>query len=342
MLRARVLIIKYSEGRKAQISLVGRNTTFQMRGFLLAIILLNFFSKHSIAQALTWESEDLENTFYYPEKKEIKNNNIKFKIDSNIYHYRGYWIEAFDFKGRLIGSFDHSIDSFVNPYIYIEKVDTLLRLRQRDKKKTLYMVEKFIYDKSGKIIQFDRFRDDFLIDGKLVLDRTVFFYEDGKISDKLSYGLNSIGELSADFNILTNKMNLESIKHYSYKRTQLNSYIFISELMGDKNFRDVDTFVYDKKDRIIKYKNFAKRGYVIDKAAGKNLSIVEEYKYVKDSVHIHYYTTMSDPIDDSNGEIRNEEFSVRIIDKNGLEQKNLKGKTKENLKIYDRMHYIFY
>lgn len=137
-------------------------------------------------------------------------------------------------------------------------------------------------------------------------------------------------------------MNLSSVNHYSYKKTQLNSYIFISQLVGEKSFRDVDTFVYDKKDRIIKHKNFAKRGYVIDKAAGKNLGSGEEYTYVKDSVYIHHYTTMSDPLSDSNGEIRNEEFSVRIIAKNGLEQKNLMGITKENLKIYDRMGYIFY
>jgi hypothetical protein len=291
---------------------------------------------------LTWESEDLENKFYYPEKKEIKTNNIKFKIDSNIYSSRGYWIYAFDHKGRLIGSFDHSIDSFINPYQYVEKDDTLLRLRYTDKDKTIYSVEKFIYNKNGQIIQFDRFIYFFISDRKLELSRTIFSYENGKVSKKLSYRLTTIEKLSANFNISTKKMKLFSAKNYIYKQTKLGSYIIVSELMGDKDFRNVDTLIYDIQGRLSKHKSFAKRGYLFENFAANNVSRIEDYRYSRDSVYIHKYTSITPSFDHSNLEISDEEYMIRIIDKNGLEQKNLKGTTRQKLRDYDRMNYINY
>lgn len=308
-----------------------------MRVFILTIILLNLFSKQCIAQALTWESEDLENKFYYPEKKEIKDNNIKFKIDSNIYSSRGYWIEAFDLKGRIIGSFDHSVDSLSNPYKYIEKGDTLLRVRLSDRDASMYMLERFIYNTKGKIIQFDRFYDD-ILDERLELNRTVFYYEKDTVIAKLMYSLKTKGKLTQNYTVETENMKLWSAKYYTYQRTKLYSLMIVQENAGKADFRDIDTFKYDNKHRLIKHVNFTKKAYVIHDATANDVKTVETYKYKNDSIFIQSYSTSSLNTQTES----NIDYKIRIFNKEGLEIKNFHGFTKDKIELYDRMGYIYY
>lgn len=301
-------------------------------------IILSFLACQSFGQALTWEGEDLENTFYYPSKTVFKNNRVKFKIDSNIYQLpRGYWVEAFDKQGRLIGSFSHPVDSFSNPYRYIEGGDTLLRIRLRDRDASIYMLERFIYNSQGKIIQFDRFHD-VMLDEQLELNRTIFYYEKDKVASKLMYSLKTKGKLTQNYAIETKNMNLWSAKYYSYQRAKLFSLMIVKEKAGDFDFRDIDTFKYDNKNRLIRHVNFSRKASVMHDATADNVKRVEICGYKNDSVLIESYSTSSlNTLAESNAD-----YKIRIFNKEGLEIKNFHGYTKEKIELYDRMRYIYY
>jgi hypothetical protein len=305
----------------------------------LIIIFFSVLAIQSFGQALTWEGEDLENKFYYPSKKVIKDNGVRFKIDSNIYQLPGgYWVEAFDKQGRIIGSFSHSVDSFSNPYKYIEKGDTLLRVRLRDGDATIYMIERFIYNIKAQILQFDRFHDDFLSEGTLQLYRTLFFYENDKVAAKLMYSLETKGKLTEDYTIETNSMKLWSVKQYTYKRTKLHSLMIVQEKAGKPDFRDIDTFMYDNKQRLVKHTNFAKSAYFLHNSVVNDVKTIESYEYKNDSVFIQSYTTNS-----LNSQEQSDiDYKIRIFNKEGLEIKNYHGYKKEKIELYDRMRYVYY
>jgi hypothetical protein len=309
---------------------------------LLFIILFSSTSLVGLTQALTWESEDLENKFYYPSKKVYIDNNVKYKIDSNINQLpRGYWVEAFDKQGRLIGSFSHPVDSFSNPYKYVDRGDTLLRIRVRDRDATIYMLERFIYNDKGQISQFDRIYDD-ILDEQLEVSRTVFFYEKDIVVAKLRYSLNKKGELTENFTVDTDSMKLWSAKYYTYKQFKLHSLTIVKENAGKKDFRDIDTFTYDNKNRLISHVNFAKTAYVIHEATAKNVKYVETYDYKNDSVIIKSYWTSSLTHANGTQDQGLVEYEIKIFNKSGLEIKNFRGQTKQSVKPYDRIEYIHY
>ena len=313
----------------------------RMRLKTLLIILL--ISKTSFSQLLSWEGEDLENKFYYPSKKVFIDNKVKFKIDSNIYSLpRGYTIEAFDEKGRLIGLFNHSIDSFINPYQYIEKGDTLICIRRRNRDNSIYMLEKFIYNSSGQIIQFDRFIDDFSSKGTLEFNRTIFYYENSNVSDKLRYSLNGKDTLTINTNITTYSMKLWSVKHYTYQKAKSKNIMVITECIGNKDFRSVDTFEYDKLNRLLLHTNFAKSAYLFCSYRASNVRRIEKYNYRNDSVLIKSYTTTEAIPPSNSSEEQDLNFRIEIYSKNGLELRNYHGYKQDKIEIYDRIKYLYY
>jgi hypothetical protein len=114
--------------------------------------------------------------------------------------------------------------------------------------------------------------------------------------------------------------------------------MIVKENAGKPDFRDIDTFKYDNKNRLLRHVNFAKKAYVMHDATANDVKYVEVYRYKNDSVFIQSYNTSSlQTLPESNVD-----YKIRIFNKQGLEIRNLHGYKKDKIELYDRIKYIDY
>jgi hypothetical protein len=221
----------------------------------------NLFQK---AIQIDWYFDrEVEEDKYYPENKFVRENKIYLKIDSSEFSKpHGYWMNAYDKKGRLICETFTKMSDLENPFIYIEKADTLFRFKYRSGKK-LYSVERFIYNKKGKIVRYEECRNWYGYKDAFTVSIDLFFYSrNGSLESKLHYYKDKYsGVLNENLQIDLQDVKITDGIHYQKIKNQNGTKTIVgNHIIGKLENRFTDTIVFDRNNRLLAYNNFVKSG----------------------------------------------------------------------------------
>jgi len=284
---------------------------------------------------------------YYPENKLIKQQKIKFIIDSSDFHLpTKVYIKGYDTLGRLIGEFNYDIKKFDNPFIYRKINDTLYRLRYRANTTELYSLEKFVYNKQGKILQYLICCDYYFKKDNFTVELEDFYYDQNILQSKLRYYKGDYnGIINEKIKIAATDLELTDAISYSYKIFKGNKIVIGKQNVGKQEWRETDTALLDKKNRIIKFNSFAKMAS-LGCPVGNNVNKVTEYKYSDTSLTITSYTTHCiAPLSDFKCfqyEKMNEDKTVIIFDKSNKKIKEYSIYNDGERKLVSRYFYLYY
>lgn len=186
---------------------------------------------------------------FYPCKIEYKKNQIKSIVDTfghGSYHFK----KEFDTLGRLTSWYYVENTSRTN-YRYDINNDTLIKYHSSPTylNGAPYQVEKFVYNKSNKIIYFLNYHKH-TIDSSTDVEMIKFFYNQrNQLTDILEYRNPKYPKpFTINFCINDSLLELRNVTNFTYdKRNNIST---LRELFGDPEFRKVDSFFYDKNNRI--------------------------------------------------------------------------------------------
>jgi len=186
---------------------------------------------------------------FYPNKIEYKKNKVKSIVDTfghGINHYK----KEFDTLGRQTSWYYIENTSRTN-FRYEIKNDTLFKYHYcptylNDEP---YQIEKYAYNKVNQIIYYLNCHKHTNDNGTDV-EMTNFYYNDrNKLTEMLDYKNSTYpGTFNIEMHIEDSLLELRNVTNFSYNRR--NNISVLKELYGDPEFRKIDSFFYDKSNRI--------------------------------------------------------------------------------------------
>lgn len=231
---------------------------------------------------------------YSPVNKLVKKNRIRYIVDSSRFITPGNFdIEIYDTLGRLIGKTYRPIDSFDNPYIYRIAGDTTFRLKYNKDRTKLNCFERFVLNKKEQIVSYLDCCNYYFEKDNYYVGYEEFFYDE---KDRLKTWLRFFkqdypGEIS-DKNIINPiDLQLNEVIYFTYQTMRNGNKLVIGKhALGNPEWRETDSTIYDKQNRIIHFNSFAKRG-AIGEMVHDNLNRITKYVYKGDSLTITNYAT---------------------------------------------------
>src|SRR6266700_1007993 len=209
---------------------------------LLPVIIQSLIYLYSFAQ-----ENELDK--YYPPQKVIQKNGVKRQIDTV---GKGS-VTEFDRLGRVIKFYSPENDTTVITYSY--KNDTLIAsgyLAGHKYNTRLAKAEKYVYNKKGQIIFYASLENDYLYGSTRNIFVSRFYYDNTR-------KLISIHELAnnkypcllqEDFPVIDSLLRLINVFAYVYNKA--GKPVTKQEMLGDKEYRYTDRFLYDKSGKLVK------------------------------------------------------------------------------------------
>jgi hypothetical protein len=286
---------------------------------------------------------------YYPENLLIKQNKIKFVIDSSNYILPSKRsIKAYDEEGRVTGYFYHDIEKFNDPYVYKKSGDTLLRLKYRNDNTELYSYERFIYNGRGQILSYLECCDYYFEKGKFPVSYQEFYYnEENNLKSKLSYYKRDYnGVISGHHSITASELDLTDVVYYSFKKLKNGNVLVIGKhALGKPDWRATDSMLFDTKKRIIRFNSYAKMAW-LGCPSGAQVNKIADYAYTDSSVTITTYTIDCKwPLSDTEcAEYSKPDkyLEIKVYDKDKLMRKLYTHYQFNEKSLSDKFEYIYY
>ncbi|MDI3321190.1 hypothetical protein [Pinibacter soli] len=264
---------------------------------LVILIKFTILSAICFGQQNNTYIESLLSGKYYPENRLIKNNHIKYVIDSCELTLPGEMnIKIYDILGRLIGDINYPIDSFRNPFIYRISGDTTYRLKYNDEKTALLGFERFIQNNKGQVQSYlDCYNYYGRKDSYYVGYEEFFYDEKNLLKTKLTYFKEDYpGNVSDQIEIKPTSLELNDVVYYSYQNLKGQTKLVIGRHgLGKAEWRKTDSAIYDKYNRIIRLNSFSKSG-TIGELVHNNLNRITEYIYTDTSLETINYEVYCD------------------------------------------------
>lgn len=230
---------------------------------------------------------------YYFENTIVKRNHIKYIIDSSEFISPSkFRIKIYDTLGRLIGDITRSFDSFDNPYIYEVNGDTTYRLKYNTERTELLCFERFVHNKEGQPVSYLDCCNYYFKEDSYYVGYEEFFYDDNnRLKTRLKYSKEDYpGKISNTIKIQPTTLQLNDVVYYSYHTLKNGNKLVIGKhALGKTEWRETDSTIYDKENRIIRFNSFSKRG-TMGEIARDNVNRITEYKYTDTSIHITDFT----------------------------------------------------
>ncbi|HEX7846568.1 MAG TPA: hypothetical protein VF476_12275 [Chitinophagaceae bacterium] len=231
---------------------------------------------------------------YYPENKLVKKNRIKHIIDSSEFISQGKLrSKIYDSAGRLIGDINRSVDSFDHPFIYRSNGDTIFRLKYNKEKTSLLCFERFVHNKKRLIVSYLDCCNYYFKETDHYVGYEEFFYdEEDKLKSWLNYSRSDYPGKVSDKNLINpTDLRLNDVVYYSYKTLKNgNTLITGKHALGKAEWRETDSIIYDRLNRITRFNSFSKKGG-IGEIVYNHLNRITEYSYTDSSVKITNYAT---------------------------------------------------
>lgn len=280
-------------GRKLPAMLKQKNR-LRLRSFPITLVYL-LLTVSCLGQDIDSYSGEPVQDKYYIENKLIKKNRIHYIIDSSEFIYPGkFKIILYDTAGRLIGETYHQVDSFHTPYEYVKSGDTTFRLKYIQGTKKLGCYERFVHNNNGKIQSYLNCCNYYPAGDSYYVEFKAFYYDElNRLIAELSY-INSEypGKVADRAPINPASLRLNDVVYYSYK-TMKNGYRLkiAKQALGDPNWRNTDTTIYDRQNRVLRFNSFARRG-TTGEMVFNNLNKITEFVYKDSDLTItEYHTT---------------------------------------------------
>jgi hypothetical protein len=247
---------------------------------------------------LTFDSYSQNSDFdmYYPENNLYKKLKVKSELDTiaspAFHHYK----KEFDTLGRQI-SWGYVENSVVTRFKYSRSGDTLWKFHYYTKngvEHDIYEFDRYIYNSNGKIIVYENCRKSYYYGDNFSQFRVdKFFYDE---TDRLTSELNFTNEkynlpFAPTLTIPDSLLKLVMVYTYSYDK--LNRLAIKKDMISKPNSRSVDSFFYDKNNRVIKITSRKKHGF-LGEFGVENLCRVKLIKYETNKKTVTNYSTYTD------------------------------------------------
>jgi hypothetical protein len=308
----------------------------------IVVFFLLFLSFQTVAQ-----TEHLKE--FYPENKLYRKLKVKAVIDSFMIDPANARIIRYDTSGRKLNSYYYGCPGCASPVHWISNGDTLtcLQFYRDSTHRKLFSREQFIYNKKGEILQHSICYNPFTPGDGVYARINNFFYNSTGLFCKMEYTNHNYPKtVEANMIIAENDLNISSAIYYTYKKTNSGVTIVGRETMGSKDWRTIDTIVYDKANCITRKSSFSKKGTDGERSLtnfhpvkvyswkGMILTILEFYAYCfAESPQYGCLTTITSDTD-------KREF---IYDKNGLLQAEYSYYPHNGQKyLVSKYYYLFY
>jgi hypothetical protein len=231
---------------------------------------------------------------YYLENKTIKNSRIKYIIDSSEFIQPSKFnIKLYDTLGRLIGDTYRSVDSFTTPFQYTKNGDTTFRSKYNANRTVLLCYERFVHNKKGQIVSYLDCCNYYFKNDSYYVGYVEFYYDEkNMLKTKLSYFNEEYpGKVSDKTKIKPTDLQLNDVIYYSYKTLKNGNKLIIGKhALGKPDWRAIDSSIYDKKNRIIRFNSFARKG-TTGELVFNNLNNITDYEYKGSTLTITNYST---------------------------------------------------
>jgi len=228
---------------------------------------------------------------FYPENKLFKKLKVKAVIDSFMIVPENSRITEYDTLGRELGS--HYLKAGYNPYLYTRSGNTLTRYRYYGEPThgPVFLFEQFIYNSKGEVLKHALAYKSYTGGEEVYAKLDVFFYNSSGLFCKIEYTNHNYPKaVEREMVISENDLKISSAIYYSYRKTSNGVTVTAKETMGNKDWRTIDTIVYDKMNRLIRRSSFSRKG-VVGELGYENLNVVtENYFYVNRLSTQDFYT----------------------------------------------------
>jgi hypothetical protein len=212
-------------------------------------------------------SQPTDTDRYYPENPLYRKLGVKSILDTSASPSGHHYTEEFDSLGRRTAWY-YVEDSVRTYFKYEKKADTLIRLHfytVKEREKPVYQFEKFHYNAKGKIEFYASCGKNYGTDSATSeCEMRKFYYgEKGQLLAELDYSeTNYQIPFSVNISPVDTLMKLVNVSHYFYDKA--TKVIAKKQVIGPRENRAIDSFFYDKSNRLIKTTSFQKQGFVGD------------------------------------------------------------------------------
>lgn len=206
------------------------------------------------------QNEDFKT--YYPGNELYKKLGVK--SSRHVFDSATTYISEFDTAGRLISCWQEGRDS-KECYRYGYHKDTLVchcfYSSTDGANQPIGETQKFLYNADNKVILYTKSRKDYTTHLLWYWQEKFFYDEKGLLTTRLVY-MNKPDSTSFSPEIILPDNKLELIDGYNYFFNNKNQLVLQKQIMGPKDARTIDSFFYDKQQRLVKRVNFIKNGYL--------------------------------------------------------------------------------
>jgi hypothetical protein len=231
---------------------------------------------------------------YQLENKIVKRNRIKYIVDSSEFISPSKFnLKVYDTLGRLIGDINRSFDGFDNPFVYTGNGDTTYRLKYNKDRTQLLCFERFVLNKKRQTISYLDCCNYYFKEDSYYVGYEEFFYDEkDRLKTRLTYFKEDYpGKISDKAKIKPADLQLNDVVYYTYQTIKNGNKLVIgNHALGKAEWREVDSTIYDKQNRIVRSNTFSKMGSM-GEMVQNNVNRVTEYSYTDTTLRMTSYTT---------------------------------------------------
>lgn len=230
---------------------------------------------------LTCFSQIREFEKYYPENHLFRKLQVKSVIDTigspSGRHYKK------EFYTLCRQTALYYIEDSVRTYFkYTKSGDTLIRSHLNTingREEQVYKFEKLVYNTKGKIELYQSCQKNYGTNNQTSqCEMSKFYYDEkGRLITKLDYSENKYKKpFSENVQLVDTLMSLVDVNNYWYDN--INRLAVKKQMIGRPEYRAVDSFFYDKSNKLIERTSYQKQGYLGEFAIG-DVTRTELIKY---------------------------------------------------------------
>ncbi|MEO7310834.1 MAG: hypothetical protein ABIX01_10590 [Chitinophagaceae bacterium] len=233
---------------------------------------------------------------YYPENNLYRKLKVKSELDTIATPAFHHYMKEFDTLGRQI-SWRYVEDSVVTRFKYSRSGDTLWKMHYYIKngiEHDIYEVDRFMYNPNGKISVFTNWRKSYYYGDKFTQFRVdKFFYDENhRLTSELNFTNDKYNKPFASSLAIPDSL-LELDMVYSYSYDKLNRLAVKKDMISKPDSRSVDSFFYDRNNRIIKIASRKKHGF-LGEFGVDNLCRIELISYDTNKKTVTKYSLYND------------------------------------------------
>jgi hypothetical protein len=166
-------------------------------------------------------------------------------------------------------------------------------LKYNKDRSELLCFERFVLNKKGQTTSYlDCCNYYFKADSYYVGYEEFYYDEKDRLKTRLTYFKEDYpGKISEKNKINPTDLELNDVVYFTYQTLKNGNKLVIGKhALGKAEWRETDSTIYDKQNRIVRFNTFSKMG-TMGEMVQSNINKVTEYSYTDTTLRITSYTT---------------------------------------------------